>query len=106
MRHEVKPVSGGCWAPPRLPFVTGPVRGVHGQELRVEPLLLCVERSQLSWFGHLIRMSPRCLPLEASPWRCSGHIIGADRRDNPSNEGLYIPSGLGYPRGNWKVSLG
>ena len=26
--------------------------------LGVEPLLLCVERSQLRWFGHLMRMQP------------------------------------------------
>ena len=26
--------------------------------LGVEPLLLCVERSQLRWFGHLVRMPP------------------------------------------------
>ncbi|KAK0148818.1 Calmodulin-regulated spectrin-associated protein 3 [Merluccius polli] len=30
------------------------------RELRVEPLLLCVERSQLRW----VRMPPGCLPLE------------------------------------------
>jgi len=34
------------------------------RELRVEPLLLRIERSQLRWFGHLIRMPPGCLPLE------------------------------------------
>ncbi|KAK0152308.1 hypothetical protein N1851_006217 [Merluccius polli] len=34
------------------------------RELGVEPLLLCVERSQLRWFGHLIRMPPGHLPLE------------------------------------------
>ncbi len=36
-------------------------------ELRVEPLLLCVKRSQLRWFGHLIRMPPGHLPLEECP---------------------------------------
>ena len=38
--------------------------------LGVEPLLLRVERSQLRWFGHLVRMSPGRLPREvfqASP---------------------------------------
>jgi len=34
------------------------------RELGVEPLLLRVERSQLRWFGHLIRMPPGRLPLE------------------------------------------
>ena len=35
------------------------------EELRVEPLLLHVERSQLRCFGHLVRMSPGRLPGEA-----------------------------------------
>ena len=34
------------------------------RELGVEPLLLHVERGQLRWFGHLIRMPPGRLPLE------------------------------------------
>uniref|UniRef100_A0A665VW04 Ankyrin repeat and MYND domain containing 2 n=1 Tax=Echeneis naucrates TaxID=173247 RepID=A0A665VW04_ECHNA len=33
-------------------------------ELRVELLLLCIERSQLRWFGHLARMPPGRLPWE------------------------------------------
>ena len=34
------------------------------EDLEVESLLLRVERSQLRWFGHLIRMSPGRLPVE------------------------------------------
>ena len=34
------------------------------ERLRVEPLLLHVERSQLRWLGHLVRMPPGRLPLE------------------------------------------
>ena len=34
------------------------------ERLGVEPLLLCVERSQLRWFGHLVRMPPGRLPRE------------------------------------------
>uniref|UniRef100_A0A8D0DB40 C2H2-type domain-containing protein n=1 Tax=Sander lucioperca TaxID=283035 RepID=A0A8D0DB40_SANLU len=34
------------------------------EELGVEPLLLRVERSQLRWFGHLVRMPPGRLPRE------------------------------------------
>ncbi|KAK0146243.1 DNA damage-regulated autophagy modulator protein 2 [Merluccius polli] len=41
------------------------------RELRVEPLLLHVERSQLRSFGHLIRMPPG-----RPPWRFSGHSNG------------------------------
>ena len=32
--------------------------------LGAEPLLLCVERSQLRWIGHLLRMPPGHLPRE------------------------------------------
>ena len=32
--------------------------------LGVELLLLCMERSQLRWFGHLMRMPPGRLPRE------------------------------------------
>ncbi|GAA6083977.1 receptor-type tyrosine-protein phosphatase F-like, partial [Tachysurus ichikawai] len=37
---------------------------VTREELRVEPLLLHIERSQLRWLGHLFRMPPGCLPGE------------------------------------------
>ena len=37
---------------------------VTREELRVEPLHLQIERSQLRWLGHLFRMSPGCLPRE------------------------------------------
>jgi len=42
------------------------------RELGVEPLLLCIERSQLRWFGHLIRMPPGRLPLEVFQTRPTG----------------------------------
>ena len=38
------------------------------EELGVETLLLCVERSQLRWFGHMVRMPPGRIP------RCSRHV--------------------------------
>ncbi|TWW79900.1 hypothetical protein D4764_10G0009300 [Takifugu flavidus] len=34
------------------------------EKLGVEPLLLRVERSQMRWLGHLVRMPPGCLPGE------------------------------------------
>uniref|UniRef100_A0A671UNG7 Reverse transcriptase domain-containing protein n=2 Tax=Sparus aurata TaxID=8175 RepID=A0A671UNG7_SPAAU len=37
---------------------------VTREELRVEPLLLHIERSQLRWLGHLFRMPPGRLPRE------------------------------------------
>ncbi|TWW71147.1 hypothetical protein D4764_17G0006300 [Takifugu flavidus] len=39
------------------------------EELRVEPLLLHIKRSQLGWLGHLARMPSVCLPLEVF-WTC------------------------------------
>lgn len=32
--------------------------------LRIEPLPICVEKTQMRWFGHLIRMSPDHFPSE------------------------------------------
>ncbi|KAK5873269.1 hypothetical protein PBY51_018325 [Eleginops maclovinus] len=40
--------------------------------LGVEPLLLHVERSQLRWFGHLVRMPPGRLPREVFQARPAG----------------------------------
>ena len=40
--------------------------------LVVETLLLCVERSQLRWFGHLMRMPPGRLPREVFLARPTG----------------------------------
>ena len=37
------------------------------EELGVEPLLLYIEWSQLSWLGHLFQMPPGRLPLEVFP---------------------------------------
>ena len=31
------------------------------KRLSVEPLLFCIEWSQLRWFGHLVRITPGCL---------------------------------------------
>jgi len=42
------------------------------RELGVNPLLLRVERSQLRWFGHLIRMPSGRLPLEVFRARPTG----------------------------------
>ncbi|KAJ0009346.1 hypothetical protein NQD34_001048 [Periophthalmus magnuspinnatus] len=42
---------------------------VTQEELGVEPLLLHVERSQLRWLGHLLRMPPGRLPREVF-WAC------------------------------------
>ena len=39
------------------------------ERLKVEPLLLRIERSQLRWFGHLVRMPPGRLPGEVF-WAC------------------------------------
>ncbi|TWW55039.1 hypothetical protein D4764_09G0000880 [Takifugu flavidus] len=57
------------------------------EELGVEPLLLRVERSQMRWLGHLVRMPPGRLP---------GDVFRA------------CPSGRrppGRPRTRWRVSM-
>ena len=45
---------------------------VTREELRVEPLLLHVERNQLRWLGHLFRMPPGRLPVEVFRARPTG----------------------------------
>ena len=48
---------------------------VTRERLGVEPLLLRLERSQLRWFGHLVRMPPERLPIG----RSSVHVpLGGD----------------------------
>ncbi len=42
------------------------------KKLRVEPLLLCIQRSQLRWFRHLVRMPSSCLPREVFQVRPAG----------------------------------
>ena len=44
-------------------------RSVIPEELRVEPLLLCIK---LRWFGHLVRMPPGRLPREVFRARPAG----------------------------------
>jgi len=65
------------------------------RELGVELLLLRNERSQLMWFGHLVRM-PFWLPS------FGGFPGTSNREEAPGQtktmlEGLYITSGLGTP---------
>ncbi len=40
------------------------VSSIICEELGEEPLILGVERSQLGWFGHSLRMPPGHLPVE------------------------------------------
>ena len=47
--------------------------------LGVEPLLLCIERSQLRWFGHLVRMPPGRFPWEVF----QAHPAGRRPRGRP-----------------------
>ncbi|KAL7829956.1 hypothetical protein SRHO_G00310830 [Serrasalmus rhombeus] len=44
----------------------------QGEELGVESLPLRIERSQLRWFGHLIRMPPGRLPVGVFQARPTG----------------------------------
>ncbi|KAK3509762.1 hypothetical protein QTP70_008395 [Hemibagrus guttatus] len=68
---------------------------VTREELRVEPLLLHIERGQLRWLGHLFRMPP-------GPW---GGVPGMPHREEAPGktqdtlERLCLSAGLGTPRG-------
>lgn len=57
----------------------------------VEHQLLHNERSRMIWSRHLVRTSPRCLPLK----RCT------DWEETPEEtyilEGLHLPAGFGVP---------
>ena len=70
--------------------------------LGVEPLLLCIERSQLRWFWHLVR----CY-MVASLWRCSRYVQlgGGHGVDQGSGGGTISPhwpgNALGSPSQSW-----
>ncbi|XP_035237190.1 tumor necrosis factor receptor superfamily member 14-like isoform X2 [Anguilla anguilla] len=49
------------------------------EDIKVDPLLPCIERSQLRWFRHLIRMPPVRLPLEVF----RGQPLGRRPRGRP-----------------------
>ncbi|XP_061624941.1 uncharacterized protein ntng2a isoform X5 [Phyllopteryx taeniolatus] len=59
------------------------------EDLRVEPLLLDIERSQMRWLGHLIRMPPGRLP---------GEVFRATGTTQDTPERLHPSAGPGTPR--------
>ena len=63
------------------------------EELGVDPLLLRVERSQMSWLGHLVRMPQGRLPGEVFRAR----PIGPGKTQD-TLERLCLSAGLGTPR--------
>ncbi|KAL3048111.1 hypothetical protein OYC64_006814 [Pagothenia borchgrevinki] len=71
--------------------------------LGVEPLLLRVERSQLRWFGHLVRMPPGRLPREVFQARPAGkRERGVDLGPGGGIISLRWPgSALGSPSQSW-----
>ncbi|TWW77310.1 Proton-coupled folate transporter Heme carrier protein 1 PCFT/HCP1 [Takifugu flavidus] len=64
------------------------------EELGVESLLLRVERGQMGWLGHLVRMPPG-----TSLVRCSGHVppVRDPRETQDTLERLCLSTGLGTP---------
>nr|XP_054588625.1 uncharacterized protein LOC129153273 isoform X2 [Nothobranchius furzeri] len=70
--------------------------------LGVEPLLLWIDRSQLRWLGHLVRMPPGRLP-----GRCFGHVLPAGGpRVDPGHVGevtspIWSGNALGSCRRIW-----
>ena len=65
------------------------------EELGVDPLLLRVERSQMRWLGHLVRMPPGHLPGEEDPGH-AGETMSLGWLGNAS----------GSPRKSWTKWLG
>ncbi len=59
----------------------------------LEPLLICLESSQLRWFSHLIRMHPGCVPVQAF-WACPN--VRKPRRGH-TLVALHILCRLGMP---------
>ncbi|KAK0135722.1 hypothetical protein N1851_028399 [Merluccius polli] len=62
------------------------------EELGVDPLLLRVERSQMRWLGHLVRMPPGRLP---------GHVpLVGDPGEDPGHAGetMSLWERLGIPQ--------
>ncbi|KAG1932899.1 hypothetical protein F2P79_020886 [Pimephales promelas] len=80
---------------------------VTREELRVEPLLLHIERGQLRWLGHLFRMPPGRLPGEVFRARPTGRRPrGRPRtrwRDYVSRLAWEC---LGIPQKSWSKCLG
>ncbi|KAJ8015855.1 hypothetical protein DPEC_G00000750 [Dallia pectoralis] len=77
------------------------------EELGVEPLLLCIERSQLRWFGHLVRMPPGRLPREVFQARPAGRRP----REDPGLGGEIISphwpgNASGFPSQSWLMLPG
>ena len=76
------------------------------ERLRVEPLLLHIERSQLRWFIWL-----GC-PPDASLERCFGHVqLGEDHGEDPGPAGEIISLGWpgnasGFSQRSWWKQLG
>ncbi|TWW66924.1 hypothetical protein D4764_20G0009560 [Takifugu flavidus] len=79
-------------------------RSAIREELGVEPLLLRVERSQMRWLGHLVRMPPGRLPgevLRACP-------SGRRPREDPGHVGETMSldwsgNAWGSPWTSWKT---
>ncbi|XP_056896310.1 transmembrane protein 269 isoform X2 [Takifugu flavidus] len=73
------------------------------EELGVEPLLLRVERSQMGWLGHLVRMPPGRLPGEVFRACPSGRRPpGRPRTRWRDYVSRLVWEHLGIPRMSWK----
>uniref|UniRef100_A0A8C6PEM1 ribonuclease H n=1 Tax=Nothobranchius furzeri TaxID=105023 RepID=A0A8C6PEM1_NOTFU len=88
-------------------------RSVIREELGVEPLLFHIERSQLRWLSHLVRMPPGHLPGEVFRARPTGRrpkgrprTRWRDYGSHLAREHLGIPLGGAGPSGWGEGSLG
>ena len=66
------------------------------EELGVDPLLHRIEKSQMRWLGHLVRMPPGRLPGEVFRARPTGRRPRGRTQD--TLERLCLSAGLGTPR--------
>ena len=72
------------------------------EELGVDPLLLRVEKSQMRWLGHLVRIPPGRLLGEVFRARPTGRDPGEDPGHAGETMSLGWPgNALGSPRKSW-----
>ncbi len=80
---------------------------VTREELRVEPLLLHIERGQLRWLGHLFRMPPGRLPWKVFQARPTGRRPrGRPRTRWRDYVSRLAWERLGVPLKSWRKWLG
>lgn len=77
------------------------------EDFRVQLLLLCVERGQLRWLRHSIRLPPGCLPREVFQAHPSGRRPQTDRGLGGEIISLHWSGNAsGAPSKSWLICMG